>query len=124
MPHATFKYRFELRLGGWAAQFSERLTGHQYYPFIIILSPDGRAETIHFGHAPQQHDAAGWESLRNREPAWIMYDPFEGPESTYLCWQNVPIVLMQRITAETFGNDDFVAEDTHIGWPDTWGVMF
>ncbi len=124
MPHATSKFPFEFKLAGWAATFSERLAGDENVPFLVALTPDGRAAVINFGTAPRQHDDAAWEAISQTHGRWITYDPFDAPEYTYLAWQDVSLEVMQRITGTTFAAEDFVAAARTMEWPATWGVMF
>jgi hypothetical protein len=124
MPHSTSRYRFEWKVLDWASRLSTALTGHPHYPFLVLFTPDGQLRQIHLGDAPERHDDAVWQRLRAAAPAWLAYDPFEGPEYTYLQWQDVPKATFERLLGATFTTEDLTAADQGIEFPATWGVMF
>ena len=124
MPHATNKYPFEWKIFEWAGRLSKQLTGNFHYPFLILLSRDGRVLQVHFGDAPEQHDEHVWQQLREANPCWFVFDPFEGPVYTYLTWQNAPRTTFERLLGTPFGPGDFTSQDQCIEFPSTWGVTF
>jgi hypothetical protein len=124
MPHATNQYAFEWKIFEWAGRFSQQLTGGPHYPFLILLSPEGRVLQIHVGDAPEQHDDQLWQRLRQPVASWFVYDPFEGPVYTYIAWQNVSQVVLERLLGAPFAADSFAAQGEAMEFPTTWQVMF
>jgi hypothetical protein len=124
MPHSTSKYPFEGKIGGWASRLSSALPGHPHYPFLVLFAAGGQVRQIHFGHAPQQHDDAVWRQLKADASSWLAYDPFEGPEYTYIHWQDVSKATFERLLGAPFTSEDLTVGDQAIDFPATWGVMF
>jgi hypothetical protein len=77
-----------------------------------------------FGSAPETHDEEQWAALRNGAPAWLCYDPFEGPEYTYLSWEGIGQRVMERLVGATFPPEDLTSEGERIVFRTQWGVMF
>ncbi len=124
VPHATNKYRFEWTILEWAWQLSDAFAGNAHYPFLVLLNASGVTERVVFGSAPTTHDEKEWVSLREGATAWIVYDPFEGPEYQYLSWDGLDQRTMERLIGSTFGQQDLTAEGMTIVFPRNWGVMF
>ena len=124
MPRATCKYRFEWTILEWAGKLSKAFTGNRWYPFLVLLNAGGVAQEVVFGSAPETHDEKQWSSLREGATAWISYDPFDGPEYTYLSWDGLEQRTMERLIGSAFGQQDLTAEGMTIAFPGKWGVMF
>ncbi len=124
MPHATNRYPFEWKIFTWAHAFSKSLAGRAHVPFLILFSSDQYAQQIHFGHGPEQHDEDAWRQLRDSAPAWLAYDPFEGPVYTRVSWQQVPRGTFERLLGAQLVDDDLAANGEAIVFPDAWSVMF
>ncbi len=124
MPHATSKYPFEWKILDWAARLSQQLEGHPHYPFLMLFRAEGGVAEIHFGEAPEQHDDRRWQELMAATPSWFAYDPFEGPEYTFLHWQQVPRAVFERLLGAAFVPADFTSGNESIEFPSTWSVMF
>lgn len=123
MPHATSKYRFEWKTWEWAAGFAGSLAGHPHIPFLILFTATGSAERVLFGSAPESHEDS-WQPLRDATASWLFFDPFEGPEYQYLCWQGLEQRTLERLIGAKFSPDDFSAHGETIEFPAKWGVMF
>jgi len=124
MPHSTCRYPFEWKILEWASRLSTALTGHPHYPFLAFFASDGQLRQIHFGDAPERHDDAAWQVLREAAPMWLAYDPFEGPEYAHIHWQQVPKATFERLLGTPFSAEDLTAGAQGIEFPSTWGVMF
>ncbi len=124
MPHATCKYQFEWTIFEWAGKLSEAFTGNPWYPFLVLLNARGVVQEIVFGSAPETHNEKEWSLLREGATAWISYDPFAGPEYTYLSWDGLEQGTVERLSGSTFGQQDLTAEEMTIAFPEKWGVMF
>ena len=124
MPRATNQYQFEWMILEWAWGVSVALTGDVHYPFIIVFGSEGVAQQVRLGTAPEEHEEAEWRALRDAAAAWLCYDPFEGPEYTYVDWDGLTQETMQRLIGRTFAEEDLSAGGTAIAFPTKWGVMF
>ena len=124
MPRATSKYPFEWKILQAASHLSSGLAGHEYLPFLILLSPEGQTRQILFGDSPERKDVAVWDPLMQAARAWFMYDPFDGPVYTYIAWQQVSQRTLERILRITFEETDFTASDGRLSFPLSWNVMF
>lgn len=123
MPHATNKYPFEWRLFEQAGRFSHSLAGAPFYAFLVVLTVDGRTQRILVGDEPQHHDPA-WSQAMDAAPAWFFYDPFEGPEYTYIQWNALGQKTIERLFGFKFDATDFSVGGKAIAFPTSWGVMF
>jgi hypothetical protein len=124
MPRATCGYRFEWKILNWAKDFSRILTGHEHYAFFIALTEDGRTKKVIVGDQPETLDRKELEALQQESSCWLFHDPFEGPEYTYVQWQNVDRRTMERLVGASFEPNDFLSKDESVEFPTSWGVMF
>ena len=124
MPRATCRYPFEWKIFHWAKTFSSNLTGECHYAFVVALTEGGVTRKIIFGDRPEEIDRSEVEALQQGAPSWFFHHPFEGPEYTYVEWQNIDRGTMERLIGKSFEPHDFVCEGQPIEFPTTWGVMF
>jgi hypothetical protein len=124
MPRASYKYQFEWKILEWAWKLSWAFCGGSHYPFVILFGASGVADRLVFGPAPETHDENEWKRLLERAPAWLAFDPFEGPEYQYLSWEGLERQTVERLIGITFGPEDFGSEEGTIAFPTKWGVMF
>ena len=87
MPRSTVKFQFEFTIWGWASEFSETLTGENR-AFLIIFNSDQSVDRAFFSKE-RYFDNALKESLTKTNEFYFFYDPFEGPEYTYISWNNL-----------------------------------
>lgn len=126
MPHSTIKYPFELRVFAWASGFSEAMTGHPSYSFLLLLKSDGAVSQLIFGDRPRHFDVDKKEALISASPSWLFYDPFDFPEYGFLEWQNFNRSIMERVVRERFDDLDFIGfgtEDGQMEFPTSWTLM-
>ena len=124
MPHATCKYQFEWKIFNWVTDFSGILTGHCHYAFFMAFTENGLTQKVILGDQPETFDRKELEELQQEVSSWLFHDPFEGPEYTYVQWQNVDRRTMERIIGTNFEPNDFVSNDKSIEFPTSWSVMF
>jgi hypothetical protein len=124
MPQATCKYQFEWKIFNWVKDLSNILTGHAHYAFFISFSENGLVKKIVLGDRPEKFDRNELEALQKEATSWLFHDPFEGPEYTFVKWQNVDRRMMERLTGIEFEPNDFVCDNKSIEFPTSWGVMF
>ncbi len=124
MPQATCEYQFEWKIFNWAKHFSRILTGHYHYAFFIVFTGNGLTKKIVFGDHPEEFDRKELEALQQEAFSWLFHDPFEGPEYTYVQWQNVDRRTIERLMGAGFEPNDFVSDDKTIEFPTSRGVMF
>ncbi len=133
MPRSTYKYPFEAQVKIWASSFAERETGNGFNGFLIVFDENFvrtrllwnlRARDANSGHETYQetpwisHEAT--EVYRGETvDRYIFYDPFEGPEYTYLCWKGLTQQALERIIGSSFDWERFDKP-----FPEEWGVMF
>mgnify|MGYP001392111205 CR=1 FL=1 len=126
---------FEGKVKGFASHLSVHLTGVEEWgqTFLMVLNADGTVRTLHF-----ECLEGGWLQLTERldqaETPYLFYDPFEGPEYTYLSWRGIDRSTMERLIGGRFEDADFVkvpGSSSRAGdlkppnkYPETWGVMF
>jgi len=124
MPRATCKYQFEWKIFNWVKDFNRILTGHFHYAFFMVFAENGLTKKIIFGDQPEKFDRTELETLQKEASSWLFHDPFEGPEYTYVQWQNVDRGTMERLVGAKFDPVDFVCDDKSIEFPTSWRVMF
>jgi hypothetical protein len=124
LPRATSKYGFEWKILQWASSLSRTFTGHPHFPFLVLMNTDGVADRLVFGSGPEQHDEAHWRQLQDTAPAWMAYDPFEGPVYQYLSWKGIDQRTVERLIGTSLLPQDFTAAGVTIAFPENWGVMF
>jgi hypothetical protein len=135
MPHTTFAYPFETKVGGFADGLSQRFTaGSSLRSFLLTFDPDGSTVTLSF-----VKPASGWfEATKALEASGVphlFYDPLEdGGEYIWLSWSGVERSVIERLIGERFEEADFLpladfarraGRLARAGeFPTTWGVMF
>ena len=97
MPRATYKYQFEWKILEWAWKLSWAFCGGSHYPFVILFGASGVADRLVFGPAPETHDENEWKRLLERAPAWLAFDPFEGPEYQDPSWEGLERQTVERL---------------------------
>jgi len=120
MPHTTAKFQFEYKILMWAGHFSTVMTGDDRC-FLMVLDTDGAVRQLLFGENEHDYDRATWESLRQSNPCWLFYHPFDGPVHTYVEWRNVQRETMERLIGKHFEDTDL---DERAEFPASWSVMF
>ncbi len=132
----TQAYPFEWKVLGFAQDLSARLAGEGDHTFLMILTGRGVVRSLQFGPS-EGHWHQLTAELDRAGPggdAYLVYDPFEGPEYTWLSWRRIERPTMERLIGGAFENADFVkaqpapwdAPDLEPpgAYPASWGVMF
>jgi hypothetical protein len=81
----TAGYLFEGKVLGFAQNLSAMLAGEGYHTFLMVLTNQGAARTLQF-EASDGYWQELMEKLDQGGDSYLFYDPFEGPEYTYLSW--------------------------------------
>jgi hypothetical protein len=125
MPHSTFEFPFEGKVLRWASTMSEQLTRSRHGGFLLVLNAAGVAQALHC-----EADGPNWRTMQQHVQAagepHLFYDPFEGPEYTWISWRGIPCPLMERLLGASFTPEDFVSVKTkaRTEYPADHGVMF
>lgn len=124
MPHSTFAYPFEWKIGEWAGSLSHVRAG-MLRRFLLTSVSDaaGSHVTLDFPAQDVQHTK---EQLKRAETPFLFFDPFDAPEYTWLEWFRVTRPAMERLLGQQFADADFTSlkDGRHQPYPETWGVMF
>jgi hypothetical protein len=121
MPHSTQEYAFEFRVLDLVGGLCIRLAG-EARRMLLCFDRDGALLKAAIGA-----DAAPDAAL----DVWLLYDPFDAPEYTYVEWHGVSRQTMERLMGAAFVAADFEATGprrprrrTLQDFPSDWGVMF
>lgn len=124
MPHSTFAYPFEWKVGAWAGSLSQMRTG-KLRSFLLTLVSDaaGNHFTLDFPAQDAQHEK---EQLQGANTPFLLFDPFDASEYTWLEWSRVSRPAMERLLVQQFVDADFTSlkDGSQQPYPETWGVMF
>lgn len=135
MPHTTFAYGFEAKVGEFAGGLSARFTaGESMRPFLLELDRDGSVTSLSFADGSPGWAERSSEARRLGTPH-LFYDPLgDGMEYVWLSWEGVERHVMERLIGRQFEGADFLpipafarrarALGPGAGFPPSWGVMF
>ena len=134
MPRTTYAYPFEWKVLNFAGDQSSRLTARENpQGFLMQFDEPGSVNRMEFG-CPDE----GWHVLKqaciDTGSAFLLFDPFDAPEYTWLEWQGIQRATMERLLGEAFEAPDFKKADVSTpaapdlkpagAFPDSWSVMF
>lgn len=136
MPHTTYAYPFEAKVGHFAGELSERFSANSLLrSFLLTLDPAGNVLSLVF-----EDGSADWHErpgqLKLLGTSHLFYDPLEdGMEYIWLSWHGVDQPVMERLTGQRFIAADFQSHpdfEYRAGClptatdrlPSSWGVMF
>ncbi len=126
MPHSTYQYLFEMRIGNWAASFVSKLNGGNR-GFLLLLDADGAIRQVYTGDHPSHFDHQLKETLTNQHSHWLFYDPFDAPEYTFIQWKSIEMSVFERFLKHTFEAADLCSSRSNGSLdrvPSSWEVMF
>lgn len=135
MPHTTYAYGFEGKVGAFAYGLCARFTtGESLRSFLLVLDPNGNVATLSFedGSAEWRENARATVSS---DTPHVFYDPLDdGMEYIWLSWKGIEQSVMERLIGQQFAAADFLplphrdrrAEKLRPErqFPQKWGVMF
>lgn len=135
MPHTTYAYEFEAKVGEFAGGLSARFTAQgAMRPFLLELDRGGSVTSLTF-----TDDSPGWaervSAARRTGTPHLFYEPLgDGMEYVWLSWEGVERQDMERLIGRRFEEADFLpipafshrakALDPGARFPPSWGVMF
>src|SRR5687767_8103251 len=135
MPHTTYAYSFEEKVGGFAQELSLRFTtGESLRSFLLVLDLSGNVRSLSFEDGFSQ-----WrdniQAIIDTDAPHLFYDPLDdGMEYTWLSWKGIEQPVMERLVGQRFEEVDFLPLpafarragklDPERQFPQSWGVMF
>jgi hypothetical protein len=134
MPHMTQAYRFEWKVLEFAESLATKLSGTEgSRSFVMALDRKGAVQALHF-ECPRDSWHQVTEELHRIGRAYLLFDSFDAPESTWLAWRNIDRLTMERLIGDVFADTDFVKAshasprapdlDPPNTYPTSWQVMF
>jgi hypothetical protein len=135
MPHTTFAYGFEMKVGGFAHELSTRFTtGESLRSFLLVLDLSGNVTSLSFDDGSKQWRDSTWAIVDSDSPH-LFYDPLDdGMEYRWLSWKGIEQPVMERLVGQRFEEGDFLSLpdfarragrlDPDRQFPRSWGVMF
>ncbi|MBS0213269.1 MAG: hypothetical protein JSR26_08860 [Proteobacteria bacterium] len=135
MPHATNAYPFEWKILEFARSLSARAAGGDgQHGFLLTPTAQGAMQTLRLD-CPDGSWRPLAEALDRVETAYLLYDPFEPDEYTFLRWQRIERATMEALVGCAFEETDFhPAAWPHVKqprdglptlqFPACWEVMF
>lgn len=127
MVHATDQFEFEWQLWKWASGFARRLTGHGHTNFLVRLDDDQCVTHIELGQpGGAEGERPPWEEELETLPAFIYWNPFDGPEYQALSWRNIERDTMERLAGVKLGLGIAATLRPHepVEFPTSWQVVF
>jgi hypothetical protein len=123
MPHSTLAFPFEMKIGGALAELSRRFTAGDTGLLLEII--DGDVSRVLCKGADVDFHAA-MTGLKQATASYIVYDPFDASEYTWVSWENVGRGTMERVLDIRFVEEDFfkLRGDGRQQYASRWGVMF
>src|SRR6185436_12779883 len=109
MPHTTFAYPFEAKVGSFAGRLSQDATaGARRRSFLLTFDSHGSPSSPNF-----EPPSSGWFAAKSALEATgvphLFYDPLEdGMEYIWLSWWSIDRLVMERLLGERFEDADFV----------------
>lgn len=124
MPHSTFAYPFEWKVGAWAGALSQAHMG-TLRPFLLTLVSDtaGYPFTLDFQAEAVQQARERYTPI---DTPFLFFDPLDAPEYTWLEWSGFPRATMEQLIGQAFDDVDFISlkDGRQQPYPETWSVMF
>src|SRR5438067_2139111 len=110
MPHTTFRYAFEGRVGGAMGRLVQpwlALTGDS--PTCLLIIDREGSLTVKFTprHVNSRELLDQRTRLAETDAAYLFYDPFDVPEHEWLDLANVDRGTMEALMGEQFIASDF-----------------
>ena len=135
MPHTTYAYGFEAKVGEFAGSLSARFTaGGPMRSFLLELDGGGNVTSLSFGDGSREW-VERTQAARRLGTPHLFYDPLgDGMEYVWLSWEGIEQDVMERLVGRQFEGADFLpipafarrarALDDGGRLPLSWGVMF
>jgi hypothetical protein len=131
MPRSTVKYRFELKMLGWAVHLSEVMSGENRC-FLMVIDPGGAVRELLLGEDEYYYDTEVWVKHMESRCCWLFYHPFDSPEYMYMQWKGIERSTVERLMGLQFEETDFYQgflaasanESERVEFPTSWSVMF
>lgn len=135
MPHTTYAYPFESKVGQFAGELSTRFSASRLLrSFLLKLDPQGNVTALVFEDGIGNL-AAHVRDLESVGTSHLFYDPLDdGMEYLWLSWHEIEQPVMERLIGQGFAASDFEpfpAFESRAGhlvppkrFPKSWGVMF
>jgi hypothetical protein len=135
MPHTTYAYGFEGKVGRFAYELSRRFTTRESpRSFLLVLDPCGDVRSLSFEDGSREWRDSTCAIIDSDTPH-LFYDPLDdGMEYTWLSWKGIEQDAMEQMMGQPFNEADFLPIqdfahrarklDAEKQFPRSWGVMF
>jgi len=122
------RFRFEIKLWRLASQLAGRLKpqgmeSDPSQPWLFEIGPGEHLGAL----TPARMDLPALrERLRDAGATYLLFDPYDFPESFQLEWHNLHQSTAEELFAKPFVEADFTSRHNsgHQPWPDSWTVHY
>jgi len=126
MPHATAAYLFEYKICGALAAFSVAQFGGDIelpeHGFLMLLDDSGQLQRL-----VEKQDEAAFASGREGSEPFLLFDPFEAPQHTYIQWRGLSQGQIENLLHVELSESDFISRidgSRLMPFPESRSVMF
>jgi hypothetical protein len=135
MPHTTFAYPFEGKVGDFAGKLAEDAgVDVRLQSYILTFDSNGNPSSPNFNPP-----SSGWfettSALEFAGISYLFYNPLDdGMEYIWLSWANIDRSVMERLLNERFQDSDFLPLTAFVQranrltqageFPTSWSIMF
>ena len=121
-------FGFEMKLWQLASELARRLKppgmeADRSQPWLFEIGPGQHLGALTPGRGDLPALTERW---RDTGATYLLFDPYDFPESFQLEWHNLPQSTVEKLLGKQFVEVDFTSrlKPGHQPWPDTWTVHY